>query len=30
MEASRTGQPVTTSSEEWSQPHTSFVPSAAR
>ncbi len=30
MEASRTGQPVTTSNEGWSQPDTSFAPSAAR
>jgi predicted dehydrogenase len=30
MEASRTGQPVTTSSEEWSKSHTSFAPLAAR
>lgn len=30
MEASRTEQPVTTSTEGWSQPHTTFAPSAAR
>jgi predicted dehydrogenase len=30
LEASRTGQPVTTSSEGWSQPSSSFAPSAAR
>jgi hypothetical protein len=30
MEASRTGQPVTTSAEGWSQPETPFAPAAPR
>jgi hypothetical protein len=30
MEASETEQPVTTSTEGWSQPHTAFAPAAVR